>query len=323
MKTTQKLKKTKTKKAKQLSPLAEAVNIASNSIAAGGQGVDMTQAMSEALKSHKKKSLAERVETAKRVTQQKHYFSIPTNHSFWSIHVEYQYEYDCSAGFCDGICRCGRVEGTPEISDTLANRHAFARECISMMHDGKKISTLTLDDVISYKLFTAMFDNEAFSADVKQGYYGEEVDNAKICITKKISNGLDVLNSDTLTLTEKLISSLAIEYPFAPAPKIQNCQLALVNLNDVECSTPLIQQQITNSTSFNEYTKIASTYAFNKTVRKTEHMYNFAIIPVVKKSPGGKYTIVDGNHRLAALKALSANKVYTKVLKKIYVVEVT
>lgn len=346
---TAKQNKTATRK----NPLVEAVEQAKHSIACGGPvDEDMTSAMRAALHSHKKKSVEERLKPLvsmglvkeKRMKKKKDElvsnaaFVIPNNHKFWSLTVDYEYTRDCDTDpeVCrNDYCRCGRVTSTPEIANSSHNRHGFALECMNILKgDMVSSSDLTLDDVIAYRVFAASFDNEAFTADVMGGYYGEEVGQARISsITKKLEGGIDVINS-TLSPVEKLNAALNVEYQWSTL-KFNECKLITINADDFELveyssqkpKSKTFESSVKHTEAFKNYDAIAHLGAF--------HAGNAAaLVPIVTKAPGGKYVIVDGNHRWAAVRhafqaievhkqAFSGYEGFKKAFKKIYLIEVS
>jgi hypothetical protein len=207
------------------------------------------------------------------------------------VNYEYETRYSCEESRCDDICRCmeiinPRVESV-NISDLvdIFYDEIVPNDPVSVKRN-KKIDHIfqigdseLLDKYCIHRILTMweVWENRLYTFEVVGGYYGDEVESVELLDYDNIlASCREVYKLNTWK--EKIEFVLELEYGEV-IYKIENVKLIRIKGGEL------------GDLNMNHFNKIKKLSYYNSE--------NY-LLPrgIVRKSGGGKYSIVDGYHRI-------------------------
>ncbi len=196
------------------------------------------------------------------------------------ITVDYDTDYNCDEG-CEDYCRCSTISNT-EVRSTVNNAFGLAQALgLPIPAWDNKNPNISLEDVVDFMFVKQLLSSGRFRTQTYSGYYGEELGPT----TFEPGCNLDLYNLEVLA--SKLHASLIMEHKFLPKAikDVDNWMFAEVPTALVEVSNnSLNKERVEDYKSHLKYHPGSEKY--------------FAPICL---TVGGKFRIVDGNHRFTAM----------------------
>src|ERR1035437_6868877 len=125
------------------------------------------------------------------------------------LDVEYDTEHNCSRERCaDDMCRCGKIRNAKLEDFSITNA---AMSIINNCHIKNPEDHYFIERILNFHNLT----EEDFHIDIRNGYYGEEVENVLLECGKPRTDSINEQINHLLkleTLKEKLFYALEIEY---------------------------------------------------------------------------------------------------------------
>ena len=205
------------------------------------------------------------------------------------VDVYYDTDINCGDFGCSDFCRCGKivnVVANPNIVKIL--KHIYLK------YNFTEIQKYIIDRMLRLR---KVYDSEKWDVDIYCGYYGEEINRV---LYKHAIDFDRVINTIfALSINNQIHEMLKLEYGYVLPYLIDvDFKLKTINTSDIKYSNEEHYKKL------NDAEKIYS-----------KEWFELKISSAIVRKQGSKYTIIDGNHRIAAANYHGINKLAVWVVE--------